>query len=346
MTSPSLPPFSPPSRAHLPGGTMDAFNYLDLQLLAEVLRFYFLSTGVAIISYGLYLPLFLKSVLLISPRLRSSVPSRWLLALILVLFIPTTVHLIAGMFTTLTLLQFASGGPEDSSASRLGTVSQLIRISGDAFFYSGRVNILLIDVIVVWRAYALQPHRRWLRILLMTLLIFALGFTVLLSIAAPDPWRYSVSEGLRSRLNIARELIALSVTVLGAACIGWTAWTFQKSVKEAQFRHRTTPFVTRTFQVLIEGCVILTLLQIAAMSVDLKLMDNSIARDSSSLRSLVKTSYILLSEITIIASAIHPSLVTVLVSDESKNAQSPIGVSETKLSSFAVAPPTTSTSTV
>ncbi|KAH8823968.1 hypothetical protein DL96DRAFT_1818680 [Flagelloscypha sp. PMI_526] len=316
---------------------------VSLQLLAEVLLYYFISTLVIILSYGLYLPLFLKTVYLISPRLRSSVPSRWLLALVLVLFIPTTVHLVSGTFMTFTLLKFASIGNEDDSiADKLNMLWVIAQPASVAFSYTGQINILLIDVIVVWRAYALQPHRRWLRILLLTLLVFTLLFSAFLMIMSQNyVWQYSITEYVLYRLEIVRNVLSLFVTVIGAASIGWIAWEFRKSAKESQFRHRTTPFVSRTFRVLIEGCVILTFLQIAVISLDFKMMNPDPALTSpGSMLSM------LLSEITIFASAIHPCLVTVLVSGDSYNAYSAVGVSEAKLSTFAAVPSTLSGSTV
>ncbi|KAH8823967.1 hypothetical protein DL96DRAFT_243071 [Flagelloscypha sp. PMI_526] len=325
---------------------LDSLDLRGLQLVADILRYYFLSTLITILCYGIYLPLFLKSVLLISPRLRSSIPSRWLLALILVLFVPTTMHLVAGICAILSLLQFANAGDaENDITSKLAMVAELTLTAFEVFYYTGRINILLIDVIVVWRAYVLQPHRRWLRILLINLLIFTLLFSGFLMVVTPDPERYYISESLADRLNIARGVIALSVTVIGAVCIGLTAREFQKSVKESQFRHRTTPFVARTFRILVEGCIILTLLQIAVIGLALGEVGTE-PGTSKTLTSSVSISFMLLSEIAIFASAIHPCLVTVLVSDESYRKPSATGVSETKLSSFAVTPPTSSRSTV
>ncbi|KAH8823970.1 hypothetical protein DL96DRAFT_243199 [Flagelloscypha sp. PMI_526] len=267
---------------------LDPQDLQAVQLAAVLLRYNFLSTLIIILCYSIYLPLFLK----------------WLLALILALFIPTTVHLATEVSSTLIFFRFASVGNADSDIiDKLSMVYDMAPT--DALYYTGRINILLIDVIVVWRAYVLQPHRRWLRILLATLLICTLTFSASLMIANQYLSQHFLTKSLLYRLGIARGIIALSLTVLGAVCIGWTAWEFHKSVEESQFRLRTTPLVARTFRVLIEGCVILTVLQIATISLDFGMLYVVLDRGDHPffwLASPVKISSMLVTEITIFAS--------------------------------------------
>ncbi|KAH8831694.1 hypothetical protein DL96DRAFT_1588684 [Flagelloscypha sp. PMI_526] len=324
-----------------------------LQMIADKFRYPILSNLVLILGYGIYLPLFFQSVFLVIPRLRSNVPSRWLLALIIALFVPTTVRLVSETSVTLTLLQFANfGHVDDPLATKLTLVRGTAQTARDVAFYAGQINILFIDVIVVWRAYVLLPQHRKPRTLLLVLLIF-----MLLSSAIGLVVRSSI-------LCIARDVIALFVTIIGTASIGWTAWTFRKSIKEAQFLHRTTLFVVRTFRVLIEGCVILAVLQITVLGLDLTFVITG--SDDFTLMSPEGILSMLLSEITILASvsaflsifpfiltfgcyfrqAIHPCLVTILVSDGSPSMKLAVGLSETKLSSFAVAHSTSSSVSV
>ncbi|KAH8823982.1 hypothetical protein DL96DRAFT_243493 [Flagelloscypha sp. PMI_526] len=302
------------------------------------LRSDFISNIITIMLYGIYLPIFLKSVLLISPKLRSNVPSRWLLALILTLFIPTTARLVTGICGTLARIQFASVGHEDDPVLTTWQNAGLIgRSAKRVYNLAGYINVWLIDVIVVWRAYTLLPHHPRLRDLLVALSIFTLFFNAILMIDSSRPFLfYSVPGNLVVDLGIAPALMALSVTVFGTACIGWTAWKYKKSIKASQFRLRTTSFISRTFRVLIEGCIVLALLQISVISLNFRH-----ARIPGS-----SVPYILLHEITIFASAIHPCLVTVLVSDESRNSQSVNAISAADLSIFAVAPPTLGSSIV
>ncbi|KAH8823979.1 hypothetical protein DL96DRAFT_1713334 [Flagelloscypha sp. PMI_526] len=302
-------------------------NSPPLQLLADLLLYYFLSTLIIVLSYVVYLPLFLKSIHLISPRLRSSVPTRWLLALILILFIPTTVHLVSGTFITFVLLNLAHVGQEDDSIQdKLKMVWQSVQTVSVALYYTGRINILLIDVIVVWRAYALQPHRRWLHTLLLTLLTFGLILTAILMIITPDPGPHPLSDSVQSRLKVARDVIALSVTILGAACIVWTAW------------------YGYMIHVIYAYLDYLTYTQIVVMGLDLEMIHGP--HDPNSIASPEDITSMLLTEITIFASAIHLCLVTVLVSDESHNTRYPAESPESKLSTFAVVPPISSMSTV
>ncbi|KAH8831693.1 hypothetical protein DL96DRAFT_843805 [Flagelloscypha sp. PMI_526] len=312
-------------------------DVFTLQLTAETLYNSTLLSFIIIFGYGIYLPLFLKSTLLVSPRIRFNIPSRWLLALMIALFVPTTVHLISGTFETLTLLQFANVGRYDDPLElKFRIVWDLTVAADNAFFYSGRINILLIDVIVVWRAYALQPHRKYLRALLVTVLIIALLFSAsMIVITSNDHLFYSVPVSQLNRLYIARDVLALSVTIFGTACIGWSAWAFRRTTKEPQFRNHTTLFVARTFRVLVEGCVILTVLQIAVLGLGLRSDD-----DRPMAKSPTGILYALLSEITILASAIHPCLVTVLVSEAQAHMQSTTGVSdEAKLISSDITEP-------
>ncbi|KAH8804068.1 hypothetical protein DL96DRAFT_1632551 [Flagelloscypha sp. PMI_526] len=298
------------------------------------LRIEFIFNIITILLYGIYLPIFLKSVLLISPRLRSNVPSRWLLALILTLFIPTTAHLVTGICGTLARIQFASDGHEGESVlttwQTAGFIGQNIQ---EARQYVGGINIWLIDVIVVWRAYTLIPHHPRLRDLLLALLIFTLYLTAFFIIDYPGLFFYGSQYVLRT----IRAVIGLSLTVFGTACIGWTAWTYKKSIEASQFRLRTTSFISRTLRVLIEGCAILIVLQVAVISMNL-------VRGGAFVGSSVP--YLLIHEITIFASAIHPCLVTVLVSDASRTTASANAMSAADLSLFAIAPPTLGSSTV
>ncbi|KAH8804079.1 hypothetical protein DL96DRAFT_738924 [Flagelloscypha sp. PMI_526] len=84
-----------------------------IQYTIKTLHSYFLSNLIIILCYGIYLPVFFRAFLLISPRLPSSVPSRWLLALISVLFISTTVYFIATIFQTIALFRFGSAEHRD-----------------------------------------------------------------------------------------------------------------------------------------------------------------------------------------------------------------------------------------
>ncbi|KAH8823981.1 hypothetical protein DL96DRAFT_1818684 [Flagelloscypha sp. PMI_526] len=222
----------------------------------------------------------------------------------------------------------------------MGIVPQLDFPAATAFYYTGSINILLVDVIVVWRAYALLPHNPKLRTLLLALLIITLFFNVFVLIYSSDPQRYlSLSESVQSRLYIARDVMVLLVTVLGLASIWWITWVYEMAAKASQFRNRqnTTSFISRIPRALIEGCVLLALLQVATICHDF-------AHKGSALR------FVLISEITIIASAsaIHPCLVTIIIMDESYSTKSASTseVLEADLGSFDAAPPTMACSAV
>ncbi|KAH8823990.1 hypothetical protein DL96DRAFT_243854 [Flagelloscypha sp. PMI_526] len=201
---------------------------------------------------------------------------------------------------------------------------------------ASEINILLIDVIVVWRVYCLLPNLPQLRALLLTLLIFTFIFNTFLMVTDYTPMLFiHMKVNLRLGFRIARDVITLFVTVIGAACIGRTAWMFNKSVKKSQLSNHTTSLVSQTFRVLIEGCAILAILQIAVVSLNF-------THGGSQIPSMILTT------ITVFASAIHPCLVTVLVSDAQRSIYSTIGVSKvgTEMSTLPVAPPTAASSSV
>ncbi|KAH8804080.1 hypothetical protein DL96DRAFT_1632587, partial [Flagelloscypha sp. PMI_526] len=109
---------------------------------------------------------------------------------------------------------------------------------------------------------------------------------------------------------------------------------YDKSIKESPLSRRRTSIISQTFRVLIEGCVILALLQIGVISLNFT--------HGERIPSMILT------PATVFASAIHPCLVTVLVSDAQRKMQSTIGGLRTGLdmSTFAIAPPTVASSTV
>ncbi|KAH8826057.1 hypothetical protein DL96DRAFT_1816507 [Flagelloscypha sp. PMI_526] len=287
-----------------------------LSLSSDILRYYQLSDLVVILGYGIYLPLFLKSIFLVKSRLRTSVPSRWLFALLMILFVSTTIHLVSGLSVNFTILDWPNWGElDDPIQVKLKVAAEIAQTATEAFFYSGRINIALIDAIVVWRAYVLQSGNRPVRILLVFLLVATIIYSAIMMVLTPDPERFKLSEQMCNALNIVRDGLALALNIVATVCIAWAAWTFSHFVKSANSaRNRSTPFVSRVFQLMLEGGVILALIQI--VTIILGLFTTNSESDSKTLTSAGSIGFMIISEILISASAIYPSLITILVAEE------------------------------
>ncbi|KAH8804076.1 hypothetical protein DL96DRAFT_738841 [Flagelloscypha sp. PMI_526] len=128
------------SLAHLP---VEAMTFVDIysEGVRKKVYYYTLLALITILCYGIYLPFLLKSLILIRPRIRSSVRSRWLLALIFALFISTTVHLIACLLRTATVIDFRFSFVQVLPVpTKMGIVPQLDFPAATAFYYTGSIN--------------------------------------------------------------------------------------------------------------------------------------------------------------------------------------------------------------
>ncbi|KAH8792261.1 hypothetical protein DL96DRAFT_410852 [Flagelloscypha sp. PMI_526] len=283
-----------------------------LLLTLDIMRYYQCTMLVITLSYGIYLPLFWKSVILVKPRLKTSVPSRWLFSLIILLFFSTTIHFASGQTVNFTI-------PPDSVQSIDGR--QLVKVTRNAViasqvsFYSGRINISLIDAIVVWRAYVLQSGHHIVQILLIFFLTLTILFSAAMTVLSLAPERFKVSALTCNDLNIVRDGLALALNIVATLCIASAAWRFSRDEKhESASSDPPAPFVNRVFQVMLEGGVILAIIQI--ITIILGLLTRAPSKSSMAMNSPELMGFMIITEILIYASAVYPSLITILVAEE------------------------------
>ncbi|KAH8814704.1 hypothetical protein DL96DRAFT_1624629, partial [Flagelloscypha sp. PMI_526] len=200
-------------------------KFRDLQtdallLTLDILHSYQYTMLVVTLNYGIYLPLFWKSIILVKPRLRTSVPSRWLFSLIIIIFFSTTIHFASAQTVNFTI-QLDSGRSDDGKQLVMATRNTII--ASQVSFYSGRINISLIDAIVVWRAYILQSGHRTIQILLILFLTVTILFSAAMMVLSPAPERFKVSTLTCNDLNVVRDGLALALNIAATLCIASAA---------------------------------------------------------------------------------------------------------------------------
>ncbi|KAH8826018.1 hypothetical protein DL96DRAFT_129345 [Flagelloscypha sp. PMI_526] len=284
---------------------MDAQEARVLSFAGFLIYFNTVSTIFVALGYAVYFPVFFSSVQVLQRRIRRSVASRFLFALTLVLFISTTIHFASSLAITLKLVQWTNIATRTTPVPvRMQLTTVATAVSSSVAFYSGRINIALVDAIVIWRAYVLWPNNVTLRATFAASLLVTVIFSIVIMVLTPSPEKFGMSQAVIDSLNVLRDAAALAVNIFATVCIGIQGWRLEKTSTASG---SSRPLAAKVLAILVEGGVVLAALQIITISLGI------ITADSQDITDPAFIGFTVITEILIAASAIYPSMMTVLV---------------------------------
>ncbi|KAH8832128.1 hypothetical protein DL96DRAFT_1590014 [Flagelloscypha sp. PMI_526] len=277
-----------------------------LSYSAQLIWFNQLFTLFVIMGYAFYFPLLIKSIRILLKRVASSVSSRYLLGLTAVLGISTTMHFVSSLSVNFQMLLWPNMGTLDIPVmAKLQLVADAVDVATNVQFFTGRINLSLVDAIVVWRAYVLWPNQRLIRLTLAGSLLITVLFSLILMVFTPEPEKYGMSLVTCNALNIFRDVLALAVNVYATILIAYQGWSLEKTMEGTG---APRPLAAKVLAILVEGGVVLAVLQVLMISLGIITANTLDPADGSYIAFTVVT------EILIAASAIYPSMITILVS--------------------------------
>ncbi|KAH8798424.1 hypothetical protein DL96DRAFT_1639379 [Flagelloscypha sp. PMI_526] len=226
---------------------MDAQEARVLSFAGFLIYFNVFATLFTVMGYALYFPIFVSSIRILCRRIKKSIASRFLFALTIVLFISTTIHFVSSLAITLKLVQWTNIASRTTPVKvRMDLTTAATALSSSVAFYSGRINISLVDAIVIWRAYVLWSHSRLLRVAFVVSFIATVLYSLVMMVFTPSPESFGLSQVVIDALNVVRDALALAVNIFATVCIGIQGWRLEKTSSAAIYPSLLTVLVSET----------------------------------------------------------------------------------------------------
>ncbi|KAJ3799791.1 hypothetical protein GGU11DRAFT_775866 [Lentinula aff. detonsa] len=203
------------------------------------------------IFFGIYVVLaIVAAYILLQQGLRQSLARSVLFALNVVIFIGQTGNLVAIIVSELKIMQ--------SLGEILYDPTQALEHWEVAIVVFSRMNYLISDAIVIWRAWVLYDDRLYLRILL---ILCGLGSTIGVALDSAFVLKQAFSNGTGeatalTRIRVLMPVMLLITNIIATAIIALKVWEYRRSIKINLGKQTRKTSVERVLVLLLESGVV------------------------------------------------------------------------------------------
>ncbi|KAE9395751.1 hypothetical protein BT96DRAFT_922602 [Gymnopus androsaceus JB14] len=240
----------------------------ELQEIAYVGLALFQNYARAILSctfFGIYCLLFAIGLYISSHKRFTGWAKKTLLCLLIATFILMILYVMANLLVDMLLLQYEVilPLPEGSTAETAAVSQQLLEVGAQISNWTTNLILLIGDLIIIWRAWAVWMHSRMVKLLLALFVLVVIG--VNLADAFVDNQKHLTATGQTVTLDSVFFALSLSVNVTLTLLIAYRTWTYHRSMRGISTLQGKT-LVGRILLLLVESGAILAIFQVLALT--------------------------------------------------------------------------------
>ncbi|KAE9391042.1 hypothetical protein BT96DRAFT_980027 [Gymnopus androsaceus JB14] len=214
---------------------------------------------------GIYCLLFAISLYISSYKKFTGWAKKILLCLLVTTFILTVLNVMANLLVDMLLLQYEVILPlPEGSTAEVAAVSQpLLEVGSQISTWTSNLILLIGDLIIIWRAWAVWMHSKMVKLLLAFFVLVVIG--VNLADAFVDNQKQLIVTGQTVTLDCVFFALSLSVNVTLTLLIAYRTWTYYRSLKGI-FTLQGKTFVARILILFVESGATLAIFQVLALT--------------------------------------------------------------------------------